>query len=273
MMEMFPSIVLVMLEPSERWQPRVRHSRPCGANFVRVYLALLLVAMAGDRQSDRGPGGYPPPDPAPDRGTAGTNLWPFQAAEGVAGPVAMGLMLTILWNMVDFVRYPGPVTAILIPIMFAAWLPAEATLWFFGALLVGLHRLGRMSLRLIPFEEDRSLVLRPLGSAAFTSFVVLTAAVLSLLATQWRRPSGRGHKPAVLPGVCGPLLRLPARPPPADGQDQGCRSGADPPPLRGGLPTDPGPAVPGECDGTVGPLDRSRGDRTPSRDHPGMASR
>ncbi|HET7009598.1 MAG TPA: hypothetical protein VFI11_02385 [Anaerolineales bacterium] len=123
-------------------------------------------------------------------GTAGTNLWLFQAAEGVAGPVAMGVMLTILWNMVDFVRYPGPVTAILIPIMFAAWLPAEAALWFFGALLVGLHRLGRMSLRLTPFEEDRSLGLRPLGSVAFTSFVVLTAAVLPLLATQWHDPRG-----------------------------------------------------------------------------------
>ncbi|HEU5304448.1 MAG TPA: hypothetical protein VFU40_07385 [Gemmatimonadales bacterium] len=123
-------------------------------------------------------------------GPAGTNLWLFQAAEGVAGPVAMGVMLTILWNMVDFVRYLGPVTAILIPIMFAAWLPAETALWFFGALLVGLHRLGRMSLRLTPFEEDRSLGLRPLGSVAFTSFVVLTAAVLPLLATQWRDPRG-----------------------------------------------------------------------------------
>ncbi len=70
--------------------------------------------------------------------------------------------------------------------MFAAWLPAETGLWFFGALLVGLHRLGRKSLRLIPFEEDRSLGLRPLGSVAFTSFVVMTTAVLPLVATQWR---------------------------------------------------------------------------------------
>lgn len=119
-------------------------------------------------------------------GTVGTNSWPFQAAESVAGPVALGLMETVIWNVVDFVRHPSPVNAILIPVMFAAWLPAETALWFFGALLVGLYRLGRKSLRLVPFEEDRSLGLRPLGSVAFTSFVVLTAAMLPLLATQWR---------------------------------------------------------------------------------------
>ncbi len=119
-------------------------------------------------------------------GTASANVRPFQAVEGAVGPLAFGVTLTILWNVVDFMRHPSPVTAILIPIMFAAWLPAETAMWFFGALLVGLHRLGRTSLRLIPFEEDRSLGLRPLGSVAFTSFVVLTAAVLPLVVTQWR---------------------------------------------------------------------------------------
>jgi hypothetical protein len=88
--------------------------------------------------------------------------------------------------VVDFIRHPGPATAMLIPIMFAAWLPAEVALWFFGALLVGLYRLGRTPLRLSHFEEDRSLGLRPLGSIAFTSFVVMTAAMLPLTATQWR---------------------------------------------------------------------------------------
>lgn len=121
-------------------------------------------------------------------GTAGTNFWPFQAAESVAGPVALGLMETVLWNVVDFVRHPGPGTAALIPVMFVAWLPAVTALWFFGGLLVGLYRLGRTSLRLIPFEEDRSLGLRALGSIAFISFVVLTAALLPLLATQWHDP-------------------------------------------------------------------------------------
>jgi hypothetical protein len=118
-------------------------------------------------------------------GTADTGFWPFQAAGSVAGPLVMGVMMTLIWNVVDFIRYPGPVTAILIPVMFLAWLPAETALWFFGAVLVGLYRLGRQSLHLIPFEEDRSMGLRPLGAVAFTSFVVLTAAVLPLLATQW----------------------------------------------------------------------------------------
>ncbi len=122
--------------------------------------------------------------------TAGGNSWPFSGVESVAGPMVFGLVMTTLWNVTDFARYPGPVTAILIPVMFAAWLPAETALWFFGALLVGLHRLGRKPLRLIPFEEDRSLGLRPLGSVAFISFVVLTAAVLPLVATQWRDPRG-----------------------------------------------------------------------------------
>jgi hypothetical protein len=124
------------------------------------------------------------------QGAAAAQAWPFRALEGVAGPVAFGLISTILWNVIDFVRYPSPGTAILIPVMFTAWLPAQTALWVFGALFVGLHRLGRMSLHLLPFEEDRSLGLRPLGSVAFTSFLALTAAVLPLVVTQWRDPRG-----------------------------------------------------------------------------------
>lgn len=123
-------------------------------------------------------------------GIAGANSWPFRAVESVAGPVAVGLLMTALWNVVDFVRYPGPATLFLIPVMFAAWLPAETLLLFFGALLVGLDRLGRMPLRLVPFEEDRSLGLRPLGSVAFTGFVIFTAGMLPLMVTQWRDPRG-----------------------------------------------------------------------------------
>lgn len=123
-------------------------------------------------------------------GIAGTNSWPFRAVESVVWPVTVGLLMTILWNVVDFLRHPGPGTAFLIPVMFAAWLPAETMLWFFGALLVGLNRLGRMPLQLVPFEEDRSLGLRPLGSIAFTGFVIFTVGVLPLAATQWHDPRG-----------------------------------------------------------------------------------
>lgn len=123
-------------------------------------------------------------------GAAGANSWPFQAAESVAGPVVVGLIMTALWNLVDLMRYPGPVTAVLVPTMFAAWMPAQVALWCVGTLLVGLDRLGRMPLRLVPFEEDRSLGLRPLGSIAFAAFVLLTVLVLPLMATQWRDPRG-----------------------------------------------------------------------------------
>jgi hypothetical protein len=123
-------------------------------------------------------------------GTPAATSWPFQAAESIAGPVAVGVTTTVLWNVVDFLRYPGQATVLLIPVMFAAWLPAQTLVWFFGTLLVGLDRLGRMPLRLVPFEEDRSLGLRPLGSVAFASFALFTAGILPMVATQWRDPRG-----------------------------------------------------------------------------------
>jgi hypothetical protein len=47
-----------------------------------------------------------------------------------------------------------------------------------------------MPLQLVPFEEDRSLGLRSLGSVAFAGFVIFTAGMLPLMAAQWRDPRG-----------------------------------------------------------------------------------
>lgn len=123
-------------------------------------------------------------------GTARADLRPFRLVESVAGPVAVASVMIVIWNVVDFVRYPGPVTALLIPVMFAAWLPAQTALWFIVVLLLGLNRLGSVPLNLTPFDEDRSLGLRPLGSLAFSAFVFLTVVSFPLLVAQWRDPRG-----------------------------------------------------------------------------------
>jgi hypothetical protein len=155
-----------------------------GSAYVNLLALCAMAKLSADLGSIR---------PLLRRLTAGTpaaTAWPFRAVESIAGPLAVGVTMTVLWNVVDFLRYPGQPTVLLIPIMFVAWLPAETMVWFFGALLLGLDRLGRMSLQLVPFEEDRSLGLRALGSVAFASFVMFTAGVLPLMIIQWRDPRG-----------------------------------------------------------------------------------
>ncbi len=71
---------------------------------------------------------------------------------------------------------------------FVAAVPLMNGFWMYVIVAMGLHRLGARPLRLTPFEQDRSLGLRPLGSLAFGFYVLYAAISTSLtLVTSYGR--------------------------------------------------------------------------------------
>lgn len=106
----------------------------------------------------------------------------FRGFGSVTGPLLLTTMLISLFVAGPFLTSPSLPLLIVALWGFVAWAPLCALLWAAGAVLLGLHRLGGMRLRLMPFEEDRSLGLRPLGALAFTPFLILVAA---LVPTWW----------------------------------------------------------------------------------------
>jgi hypothetical protein len=73
------------------------------------------------------------------------------------------------------------VAAVDVVLLGAVLVPIMTFLWAYGALLVGLDRLGRADLQLDDFPQDRALGLGSLGSVAMTGFWVLVLGVAPLL--------------------------------------------------------------------------------------------
>jgi hypothetical protein len=74
-------------------------------------------------------------------------------------------------------------TIVLLPFLALAVIPVMTFVWTYIRLLVGLDRLGRSSLALEPFPQDRSLGLGAIGSLAFSGFLLLAGAVIPALLT------------------------------------------------------------------------------------------
>lgn len=94
------------------------------------------------------------------------------------------VLQSILWAWPYYRNSRGQVPALLVLVQFVGWLPANTALWGVISILLELDRLGRRPLHLLPFEEDRSLGLRPLGSLAFAAFLLFTAALVPLVAAR-----------------------------------------------------------------------------------------
>ena len=101
----------------------------------------------------------------------------FRAMSSISMPLLLMTGSAALYGL-GHVRRLGAAAAPTIVLAFAAWLPVVTLAWVAGTILVGLHRLGGMPLRLKPFEVDRGLGLRRLGSLAFTPLLVYAAGVI-----------------------------------------------------------------------------------------------
>lgn len=115
----------------------------------------------------------------PDRSDGGP--LPFRHLANFWGPLAISAAVTSSWDLLDFVLYPSPVTALLVGVIFVAQLGISTFLWVYGSVLFGLDRLGRRPLQLEPFETDPHLGLRNLGSLAFEAFLLAGAAVTPMV--------------------------------------------------------------------------------------------
>ena len=105
----------------------------------------------------------------------------FRGLSSVAGPVGLTAATLMMWTGPALVQRPGLPTFLTSIWGLVTWLPSLVLAWTAGVVLLGLHRLGGRDLHLKPFEDDRSLGLRPLGSLAFTPFLILVASVLPAL--------------------------------------------------------------------------------------------
>ena len=101
----------------------------------------------------------------------------FRAMSSISMPLLLMAGSAALYGLGQ-ARRLGAVAALTMGLAFAAWLPVITLAWVAGTILLGLHRLGGMPLRLKPFEVDRGLGLRRLGSLAFTPLLVYAAGII-----------------------------------------------------------------------------------------------
>jgi hypothetical protein len=113
---------------------------------------------------------------------------PFELAGWLPGPLLLSLLTTAAWTFTDFVRHPSWMTGAMMVIQYFTWLPGNTGLWVYLVIVSDLSQLGRRPLRLRPFEDDRSLGLRPLGTLGARAISVLTVGAVPLAAAGVRDP-------------------------------------------------------------------------------------
>ena len=101
---------------------------------------------------------------------------PFRHVGRLRGPLLLSALSVLSWELVDFVGSPSVATAFVMAAVFVGQLGISTFLWIYGVSLFGLDRIGRRTLHLEPFTTEPTLGLKPLGSLAFESFLLLAAA-------------------------------------------------------------------------------------------------
>jgi len=102
----------------------------------------------------------------------------FRAMSSISMPMVLMAGSAAFYGVGQVRRLGSAAGALTISVAFTAWLPLVTLAWVAGTILLGLHRLGGMPLRLKPFEEDRGLGLRRLGSLAFAPLLVYAAGII-----------------------------------------------------------------------------------------------
>lgn len=106
----------------------------------------------------------------------------FVQAGRTAGPLLLAVLMSAPWTITDFARHPGWVTASIVVAQYFAYLPANTGLWMYAVIVADLYQLGRRPLHFRPFEEDRSLGVRPIGTLASRAILVLSVGLIPLAA-------------------------------------------------------------------------------------------
>lgn len=106
----------------------------------------------------------------------------FRGLDGSLGPVALTVLLSIASGVSTLIAFTPVLATLDTPMLFVVALPIAGFVWCYAVVLISVDRLGRRTLALDPFPEDRSLGLRPVGNLVFTGFAILSvAAVLYLV--------------------------------------------------------------------------------------------
>jgi hypothetical protein len=113
---------------------------------------------------------------------------PFELVGWLPGPLLLSLLTTATWTFTDFVRYPSWATAWVMVAQYVAWLPGNTGLWVYAVIASDLYQLGRRPLRFKPFEEDRSLGLRPVGTIASRAILMISIGAIPLAAAGVKDP-------------------------------------------------------------------------------------
>ncbi|HEV8352934.1 MAG TPA: hypothetical protein VGR24_01915 [bacterium] len=112
----------------------------------------------------------------------------FSAIGRTWGPVIISAVISLTFMAEEIFGTPSVVDAVATLSFLVGILPIATMLWVYGAVLWELNRLGTRELRFAPFEEDRSLGLRPFGRLAFQAFGVFVAAFFPLSVADLNEP-------------------------------------------------------------------------------------
>lgn len=105
----------------------------------------------------------------------------FERIGSVAGPLVATVAVAAIISANGWLTYgPLPPLAAL-PLLVAYLIPIMTFLWVYLAVLVDVHRIGRVPLALDTFPQDRTLGLGGLGSLASTGLGLLLAAAAPVL--------------------------------------------------------------------------------------------
>ena len=105
----------------------------------------------------------------------------FSRLTSVRGPLVLTALTVAIATPTTALEFGVPVALVDIPLLGLMILPIMTFVWAYGALLVGLDRLGQSQLALDLFPQDRSLGLGAVGGAAISGFWLLLVAAAPLL--------------------------------------------------------------------------------------------
>jgi hypothetical protein len=107
----------------------------------------------------------------------GQRTSPFAGRGAVVPPLVLAGLVTLLFHG-PRLSLPTPVIVLVAIGDFLGVIPQWVAFWGYVQIGLALDWLGRQPLALRPFDEDRSLGLRPFGNLAFELFVVYVAIVV-----------------------------------------------------------------------------------------------